>query len=266
MGLLRIARVGLRVAGLAGRRVGASGRFTRFATRFGGPGRAAQLGTVLRGARRAIGRGATRLRSRFKPKGRIKTPVRRGITSRALRFGAKTALGAGAFIAAESVIRRAIRSRAPKGEETEPTRGADPDVTKVGRGVGTGVGAVAGIAAGGRMGLLRKLGAAAAIGGGLFAAEQVAERLGVRGGAGFIGRRPAAAEAQMMGFRRRRGGRRLMITKPELKAVRSLKGKVKRISKALSLIGMKVVRSGARAMGPSTGVITRTEARKAFRK
>ena len=121
------------------------------------------------------------------------------------------------------------------------------------------------------MGLLSKVGkfgAAAALGGAaLFGAEQLAEKFGVRGGAGFIGRRPeTAAQAAAQGFRRRSRKKQLLITRPEMRAVRSLKGKVKRISKALSLIGMKVVRTGSKSSGFSPGVITRPEARRAFKK
>ena len=219
---------------------------------------------ITRG-RAAISRGISRFRGRGAK--RVAKAPPRSLIARVARRGAGIALSAGAFIGAESLIRRGIRSRAPTGAAA-PRGALDRDVSRVGRGVGTGAAAAAG-AAGGRVGLLKKLGAAALIGGGLFGAEQIAEKLGVRGGAGFIGRRPttaAAAAAQGLPFRRPRRSR-LLITKPEQKAMRSLRSKIKRINKVIGMLGFTVVRKGtSRAISRSPEVITKSEASKALRR
>jgi len=161
--------------------------------------------------------------------------------SRTRRIGGivgRNVLGAGAFIAATSLFSR-FKGRGAGDVAGGVSGGVIPGGNGRGIGAGTDVGT-----GGNGMGLLTKLGIGAAGLGGLFAAEKIAERLGVRGGAGFIGRRPAEAQAAAMGlpFGRRRRGKRLMITKPEIRAMRSVKSKLKRISKVISPFGWKVVR------------------------
>jgi len=93
----------------------------------------------------------------------------------------------------------------------------------------------------------RTLGAAGLVIGGLAAAEQVAERIGVRGGAGFIGRRPE----MMIGIRRRRS----IISKRALRNIRRVNSYKKQITKAAKLMGLSVTQrkairmAGARPFG-----------------
>ena len=86
---------------------------------------------------------------------------------------------------------------------------------------------------GGSMGLLGKAGkyaaGAAVVGAGLYATEQVAEKLGVRGGAGFIGARPMGARTH-----RRRG----IISKRAMKNIRRVNSYKKQVRKAARVLGL----------------------------
>lgn len=90
-------------------------------------------------------------------------------------------------------------------------------------------------------GLIRRVprgaGAAAAVTGGLFLAEQLAERAGVRGGAGFIGARPAA---------RGRSSRKRLLNKNAMKVIRRAHGLKKQVKKAAQMMGMTVTQRGHR--------------------
>jgi len=96
---------------------------------------------------------------------------------------------------------------------------------------------------GGSMGLLGKagkIGAGVAAGAGaLYLGEQVAEKLGVRGGAGFIGARPMGARTH-----RRRG----IISKRAMKNIRRVNSYKKQVRKAARVLGIfktkTVVRGG----------------------
>ena len=241
-----------------------AGRFAQRVATFGQPF-ARRIPSRIRTIRGTPAlKGSRRISSRV-PK--VLKGAKPSLPRRVGRFVGRAALGAGAFIAAEAGIRRLIGRRGARAA----TAGGRQAIAG-GAGVVRGTGVLPTTATGGAgVGLLSRFGKpaaiAAGIGAGLFGAEQLAERFGVRGGAGFIGRRPtSAAEAAAMGVPVRRRRKQLLITRPEMRAVRSLKSKVKRISKALSLLGMKVVRTGTRAAGISPGVITRPEARRAFKK
>lgn len=231
---------------------------------------------ALRGIRRApalirrapaLARGAARRLRAFPRRARIRRLKGRVGPS----FGRRVAGGvisAGAFFGAERLIRKfagrgAARAGGRIAGAVPPTAGG-----VIPRQIGTGAGG-AGMGVLGRFG---KIGlGAAALGAGLFGAEQLAEKFGVRGGAGFFGRRPAAmADAQRatMGLPRRSRRKKLMITKAESRAVRSIKSKIKRMNKVFSSLGFVIKRKGAAVAMPrgSKGVITKAEASKALRR
>lgn len=90
-----------------------------------------------------------------------------------------------------------------------------------------------GVKAGGSMGLLGKAGkyaaGAAAVGGALYLGEQLAEKAGVRGGAGFIGSRPMGTRGH-----RRRG----IISKRAMKNIRRVNSYKKQVKKAARVLGL----------------------------
>jgi len=84
---------------------------------------------------------------------------------------------------------------------------------------------------------LAKVGAALGAGG--FLAEQAAELLGVRGGAGFIGRRPGVTG-------RRGSSRKRFLNKNAMKIIRRAHGLKKQVKKAAQMMGMSVTQRGHR--------------------
>jgi len=96
------------------------------------------------------------------------------------------------------------------------------------------------------MGALSKLGLTAAGLGGLYGAEQLAERLGVRGGAGFIGDRPMT-NAQLrqlhgVGFRRHKTG---LFNKRALRTMMKAKSYEKQAVRVLSKRGLVFKKRGS---------------------
>jgi hypothetical protein len=98
--------------------------------------------------------------------------------------------------------------------------------------------------------LTKTLGVGGAIVGGLYAAEQVAEAVGVRGGAGFIGSRPSSSSG---GYKRMN----YMNVRAARRATRRIGGAVKLLRSIEKAAGKAVP---VKRSKQSYGVITRREA------
>ncbi len=110
---------------------------------------------------------------------------------------------------------------------------------------------LANIATGGAVG--RRVAATALVGGTAaalaFGGEQLAEKLGVRGGAGFVGRRPPAMRMDRFGRLVRRRSKSL-LNKRAMKTLRRAAGLRKSIKKAAKLAGFSVA-AKSRSRSPS---------------
>lgn len=110
-------------------------------------------------------------------------------------------------------------------------------------------------AAGGGSAFLAGLGTAGLIGGGLYAAEQVAELLGVRGGAGFVGTAGTTTT-----------GKRKRMNPANFRALGRATRRLASYHKMAAKVERSLRKFAPRKRSGSYGVITRSEASRALRR